>query len=88
MAILIVIEIFMSIVTILLYSIDKKRAIKNKWRIKEAVLLIFPWLMGGIGGFVGIYGIRHKSKHWYFVLNNFVAIVAQFALFSSIIILL
>ncbi|MDE5715760.1 MAG: DUF1294 domain-containing protein [Anaeroplasmataceae bacterium] len=83
-----IIECIMSILTFLLYKIDKKRAKKRQWRIKEAILLLFPWLMGGIGGFMGIYTVRHKTHHWYFPLNNMLALIAQASLFISLLIIL
>ena len=86
--ILIVFEILMSFITAIFYKIDKSKAKKGKWRTKEKTLLLLPWLLGGIGGFIGIYVIRHKTNHWYFVLNNFIALVIQFAIFASVIILL
>ena len=85
--VLVIIEVIMSLITAIFYKIDKVKAKKGKWRTKEKTLLILPWLMGGIGGFAGIYFIRHKTNHWYFVLNNFLALVVQFAIFASIIIL-
>lgn len=81
-------EVVMSIFTAILYKVDKKRAIHHAWRIKEATLLIFPWLMGGIGGFLGIYAVRHKTQHWYFPLNNLLALIVQASIFISITILL
>lgn len=83
-----ILEVVMSIFTLLLYKIDKNRAKHRKWRIKEVTLLLFPWLMGGIGGFMGIYAVRHKTHHWYFPLNNMLALIAQVSLFISLFILL
>ena len=56
--------------------------------MKEKTLLILPWLMGGLGGLFGVYGVRHKTNHWYFPLNNVLALIVQFALFASIYILM
>ena len=81
---LLIAEIVMSIVTLLAYKIDKTKAKKGKWRTKEKTLLILPWLMGGIGGVLGIYSVRHKTNHWYFPLNNVLAIIVQFAIFAYI----
>lgn len=54
-------EIIMSVVTVLAYKFDKQKAINNEWRTKEKTLLALPWVMGGIGGFLGIYVIDRKS---------------------------
>ena len=62
--------IIMSIITFILYAIDKKRAIQNKWRIKESVLLIFSFLGGALGGYVGMLQTHHKTKKWYLMLVN------------------
>ena len=86
--VLVIAEIVMSIITLLAYKIDKQKAKSGKWRTKEKTLLILPWLMGGIGGLIGIYGVRHKTNHWYFPLNNVLAIIVQFAVFASIFILM
>ncbi|MGN0631860.1 MAG: DUF1294 domain-containing protein [Ruminococcus sp.] len=50
-------------------GIDKKRAVKNKWRIPEKTLFLFVLLGGGIGGTAGMYFFRHKTKHWYFAVG-------------------
>ncbi|CZR97152.1 MULTISPECIES: DUF1294 domain-containing protein [unclassified Clostridioides] len=43
--------------------IDKKRAIKNEWRIKEATLISIAVIGGSIGSITGMYSFRHKTKH-------------------------
>ena len=85
---LLIVEVVMSIVTLLAYKIDKTKAKKGKWRTKEKTLLILPWLMGGIGGVLGIYSVRHKTNHWYFPLNNVLALIVQFAVFAYIYIMM
>ena len=45
-----------------LYGIDKKRSIKNEWRISEKVLLPCAFFMGGVGAFLGMSAFRHKTK--------------------------
>lgn len=49
--------------------IDKRKAIKHQWRIKEATLFLFAFLGGGIGSTLGMHTFRHKTKHWYFVIG-------------------
>ena len=88
LTILAIIEIVMSIITVIFYKNDKVRAKKGLWRTKESVLLILPWVMGGLGGFMCIYTVRHKTQHWYFPLNNVLALIVQASLFISLAILL
>lgn len=88
LTILLILEVVMSIVTFLFYKIDKIKAKNGNWRTKEKTLLILPWLMGGIGGLMGVYGVRHKTNHWYFPLNNVLALIVQFSLIVSIYVLM
>lgn len=60
----------MTLLTMAAYYIDKRKAIKGTWRTKEKTLLLMSLLGGAIGGLVGLYGFRHKTKHFYFVLTN------------------
>ena len=49
-----------------LMGIDKRRAKKDAWRIKETALFLPVLLGGGVGGILGMKVFRHKTKHWYF----------------------
>lgn len=49
-------------------GIDKKRAIRNQWRIPEATLLLVAFLGGGAGSFLGMRIFHHKTKHTKFVV--------------------
>ena len=62
-----------SFICFVMYAIDKRKAIKNKWRISEKTLLLFSFIGGAIGAIFAMYGIRHKNKHWYFVFINFIS---------------
>ena len=59
---LIVYLVIINIVTFFLFGIDKRRAIKNKWRISEAMLLISSLIGGVIGGLFGMSVFHHKTK--------------------------
>lgn len=83
---LLIIMFFMSLITFIIYGIDKRKAKLNKWRIPEKVLLTLPWLLGSLGGVFGLYILRHKTKHWYFILNNIFSLIIQFIIFAFIII--
>lgn len=69
----------MSIAAFILYGTDKRKAQKNKWRIKESVLLGFGFFGGAIGAIAGMKLFRHKTKHWYFIAVNILGVVWQFA---------
>ena len=48
----------MSLISFILYGADKSKAKRNKWRIKEAVLLGFGFFGGAPGALqsIGIFG--------------------------------
>lgn len=63
----------------LLMLIDKHKARKNKWRIPEATLMIVAALGGSIGSLLGMYTVRHKTKHPKFTVGIPVILVLQIA---------
>jgi len=52
-----------NIIVFMIYGADKSKAKKNKRRISERTLLVSAFLMGGIGAFLGMIVLRHKTKH-------------------------
>ena len=60
------------IINLILYFtmvIDKKRAIKDGWRIPEKNLFLLAVLGGGIGGLIAMVFKRHKNKHIDFIMT-------------------
>lgn len=53
----------------LLMLIDKQKARKNKWRISEATLMTVAAVGGSIGSLIGMYTVRHKTKHLKFTVG-------------------
>lgn len=72
----------MSLVTFLLYAIDKYKAKRNLWRIRESILLGFGFLGGALGALLGMELVRHKTRHWYFWAVNVVGLVLQAGLLA------
>lgn len=53
----------------LLMLVDKFKAKKNLWRIPEATLMTVAALGGSVGCLIGMYTVRHKTKHLKFTLG-------------------
>lgn len=61
--------VIINILGFLAMGIDKRRAIKGKWRTPENTLLMFTILGGGIGTIAGIYVFRHKTQKAKFTIG-------------------
>lgn len=48
---------------------DKWKARKNLWRIPEATLMTVAALGGSVGSLLGMYTVRHKTKHRKFTVG-------------------
>ena len=54
--------LLINIVTFLVFAIDKRRAVKRKWRIPEKTLLGLSLIGGSAGGLIAMYYFRHKIR--------------------------
>ena len=59
---------------------DKRCARKGKWRVPEKRLFLAAGCFGALGGLLGMYVYRHKTKHWYFRIFFPLMLVAQVAI--------
>lgn len=59
----------MSVITFFVMGSDKRRAIRGAGRVPEARLFLLALLGGGIGGLLGMYAFRHKTRHLHFVIG-------------------
>lgn len=71
----------MSVISFILYAIDKAKARQKAWRTPEKVLLLSSFLLGAPGGYAAMLVFRHKTKHWYFHVVNLVSLALQIAAF-------
>ena len=53
----------------LLMLIDKRKAIRRRWRIREKTLFLTAALGGSLGSILGMQLFRHKTMHWSFKLG-------------------
>ena len=49
--------------------VDKYKAKKKLWRIPEATLMGVAAMGGSIGSLIGMYSVRHKTKHLKFTIG-------------------
>ncbi len=59
-------------------AIDKRKAIKNKWRISESALIISA-VFGIIGGFCGMYIMHHKTRKPKFYIGLPIILILEIA---------
>ncbi|MBR3763431.1 MAG: DUF1294 domain-containing protein [Clostridia bacterium] len=78
----------MNPVAFVLMGVDKKRARKGAWRIPEKTLFLATACFGGLGGTLGMFLLRHKTKHWYFRLGFPALLVLQVVVVAALIVLL
>lgn len=62
--------------------IDKKRAKRNEWRIKEGTLMTIALLGGGIGGMIGMYKFRHKTQKLKFTVGFPTIIITEIVIIA------
>ena len=52
-----------NLMTFITYGIDKYKARHNRWRVREASLLLLAALGGSIGALLAMKVFRHKTQH-------------------------
>lgn len=63
-----------------LMLVDKYKAKKNLWRIPEATLMGVAALGGSVGSLLGMYTVRHKTRHPKFTIGIPVILALQIVL--------
>ncbi len=58
-----------NLAALLLCAIDKRCAVKNRWRVSEGMLLLTAVLGGSAGLLAGMICLRHKTQHKKFILG-------------------
>ena len=69
-----------NVVTFFMYGVDKWKAKRAKWRIREAALLGLAVLGGSIGAWLGMKVWHHKTLHKKFKFGVPAIIIVQIAL--------
>ena len=66
----------------LLMLIDKWKAKHNRWRIPEATLIGVAVLGGSVGSLLGMYTVRHKTRHIKFTVG--IPLILTVQIFAAI----
>ena len=72
--------VVINVVTFFMYGVDKWKAKKSKWRIREAALLTLAVLGGSIGAWLGMKAWHHKTQHKKFKYGVPLILMAQITL--------
>ena len=65
------------VITFLMMGFDKHEAKKGNWRVSEKTLFTLVVLGGSIGGILGMFTFRHKTKKWYFRFGFPIILILQ-----------
>ena len=71
-----------NVVTFFMYGIDKWKAKKSKWRVRETALLGLAVLGGSIGAWLGMKVWHHKTQHKKFKYGVPAIIIVQLILIA------
>ena len=61
--------LLINVLSFFVMGIDKKRAKRGEWRIKETTLWWLAVAGGALGGFMGMRVYHHKTKHTSFKIG-------------------
>jgi uncharacterized membrane protein YsdA (DUF1294 family) len=71
-----------SILSFLLFGLDKQKAKQNKRRISEFTLLLVSFLGGSLGSFLAMFIFRHKTSKTSFKIKFGLILLAQILIIS------
>ncbi len=69
-----------NLLTFVTYGIDKQKARHNRWRVREASLLLLAALGGSIGALLAMKVFRHKTQHKKFRYGVPAILIVQLAI--------
>lgn len=73
-----------NLVTFFLYGIDKYKAKKSKWRVKESTLIWMSVFGGSVGAWLGMKVWHHKTQHKKFKCGIPLIMLAQIVIVALI----
>ena len=67
----------MNLAAFVAMGVDKRRAKRDAWRIRERTLFLLALFGGSVGAIAGMQIFHHKTRHWYFVIGMPAILVLQ-----------
>ena len=64
-----IVFILLNIISFIMMGIDKRKAIKGKWRVPEKKLWMVAFFGGSIGILIAMRTFSHKTKHRTFTIG-------------------
>lgn len=78
-----IIALYLTIINITGFAvmgIDKRKAIRHLWRVRESTLFLIALIGGSIGSILGMRVFHHKTRHWYFAYGMPLILIVQILL--------
>ena len=72
--------VIINLIAFLTFGADKRRARRDRRRVRESTLFLLAVLGGSAGALLGMYVFRHKTRHWYFCVGIPAILILQIAL--------
>ena len=72
--------VIINLIAFLTFGADKRRARRDRRRVRESTLFLLAAIGGSIGALMGMYVFRHKTRHWYFCVGIPAILILQIAL--------
>ena len=77
--------LIINLVSFMMFYIDKRKAIKDKWRIKESSLHLESFAGGVYGSITAMFLFHHKNRKIKFCLITALALIANIAAIVGIV---
>lgn len=72
--------VIINLIAFLTFGADKRRARRDRRRVRESTLFLLAAIGGSAGALLGMYVFRHKTRHWYFCVGIPAILILQIAL--------
>lgn len=80
--------LLINIVSFIVFFVDKRKSIKNKWRIKENTLHLFSFIGGVYGSIAAMLLFKHKTRKPKFCIITAIALGINIFIIYELVILL